>query len=70
MEMLSRGTESERVVIKIRPGTSVTSYSNQLKDPLLHNSPLEFVELMCAKDTVLTNGKEIVWHKLMYIHYF
>lgn len=58
MEMLSHGTESERAVIKIRPGIWITSCSNQLRDSLLHNSPLGLVKLTCAKDPVLINGKE------------
>lgn len=57
IDRFSHGTGSERVVIKITLGTQETSCSNQLRDSLLHKSPLELAKLVCAKDTVPTNGK-------------
>lgn len=54
----SHGAGIERVVIKIRSGTSVTLCLTHLKDSLLHNCPLELVKLMCAKDIVVTNGRD------------
>lgn len=49
MEMLNHGTESERVVIKIRPGAWVTSCSNQPRDSLLHNRSSQIGETYTCK---------------------